>query len=391
MQPLIKSAADQIQFEIAQQGAIPFRRFMELALYCPDSGYYEKEKDTTGQKGDFYTNVSVGSLFGQLLAFQFSEWLEKLPARYGQLQLVEAGAHDGGLAKDVLTWLSVRRPGLFEKIQYCIVEPSARRQALQRKTLRAFAPHVGWFGDLQAITLNPKAVAKDRQSPFVLPQSRRVRGVIFSNELLDAMPVHRLGWDANRRDWFEWGVAFDNGRFVWSRLADEAALCNLQSAIDKLPPDLLAVLPDGFTTEVCPAATDWWRQAAGVLDQGKLLTIDYGLRVPDFLAPQRANGTLRAYHRHQQADDVLANPGEQDLTAHVNYSAIQQAGEAVGLGTEMLASQAQFLTGIVQRAWRAESNFGPWTSNHTRQFQTLTHPNFLGRPFQVLLQTTDHG
>ena len=154
----------------------------------------------------------------------------------------------------------------------------------------------------------------------------------------------------------------------------------------ELPAELMAVLPDGFTTEICPAAENWWRAAAGRLEGGRLLTIDFGLNAEEFFAPQRAGGTLRAYHRHRLSADVLGNVGEQDLTAHVNFSAIQAAGEAAGLRTERLETQARFLTGIARRAWDEGCGFGPWTSAHTRQFQTLTHPEHLGRPFRALVQ-----
>src|SRR5205807_8634557 len=121
-------------------------------------------------------------------------------------------------------------------------------------------------------------------------------GLIFSNELLDAFPVHRLGWDAKKRSWFEWGVESKADQFVWSRmprLSPEAA-----SFEPNLPGKLLDVLPDGFTTEVSPAASEWWRQAANSLGRGRLLAIDYGLEADEFFAPERAQGTLRGYHRH---------------------------------------------------------------------------------------------
>lgn len=357
---------------------------MELALYCPLCGYYEKKKDTPGRRGDFYTSVSAGPLLGELLAFQFAEWSRRLPVPDGGWQMVEGGAHDGRLAGDILNGLRLRRPELFENVEYWIVEPSPRRQEWQRETLKEFGPRVRWFAGFDSLAAgsprpasNPQSATGDRQS---------VCGVIFSNELLDAMPVHRLGWDAKQRAWFEWGVTCQQGRFSWARLPNhlQPSTFNLQ-----LSQELLDVLPDGFTTEVCPAAANWWREAASALKQGRLLTLDYGLIAEEFITPQRANGTLRAYHRHRLADDPLANPGEQDLTAHVNFTAIQRTGESVGLKTESSGSQSQFLAGIAERAWRAGSDFGPWTGEHTRQFQTLTHPEHLGRAFRVLVQSRE--
>jgi SAM-dependent MidA family methyltransferase len=362
---------------------------MELALYCPLCGYYEKKRDTTGPRGDFYTSVNVGSLFGELLAFQFAEWLKELQiagsdkARAGcGLQIVEAGAHDGRLAKDILTWLLRRRPVLVEKVKYWIIEPSAPRQEWQCETLDEWSSHVRWSADFGSLPQDSTGPVTNPPSAISTRQS--VCGVIFSNELLDAMPVHRLGWDAKRRGWFEWGVSLNADRFVWTRLPDVLHPSTLFLPASE---ELLDVLPDGFTAEACPAAEDWWRAAAGALKQGKLMTLDYGLSADEFFASQRTNGTLRAYHRHGLADDVLAHPGEQDLTAHVNFTALERAGEAAGLKTEKRLSQAQFLMSIAQRAWQAESGSGPWTREHTRQFQTLTHPQHLGRAFQVLLQS----
>ena len=160
-----------------------------------------------------------------------------------------------------------------------------------------------------------------------------------------------------------------------------------QPGIENLPGALLDVLPDGFTIELCPAREDWWREAAGLLASGKLLTIDYGLEAEEFFTPERKDGTLRAYHRHQPSREVLANPGEQDITAHVNFSSIQTAGESMGLKTDCFLTQAQFLTGIAANTWKGEANFGEWTTERTRQFQTLTHPEHLRRAFRVLIQS----
>ena len=148
----------------------------------------------------------------------------------------------------------------------------------------------------------------------------------------------------------------------------------------------MAVLPDGYTIETCPAAESWWREAANVLGHGKLLTIDYGFTADELFSPSRPRGTLRAYFRHHASDDFLANVGEQDLTVHVNFSAIQAAGEFAGLRTEMFSTQSQFLTQILEKAAK-DNSLGAWTSTQARQFQTLTHPEHLGRAFRVLVQS----
>jgi len=374
-------------------------RFMELALYCPNSGYYEKggtliadrgsqileycnPNSAIGRNGDFYTSVSTGSLFGEMLAFQFAQWLEGLPiADRGLpnsdylnqnseiLHLVEAGAHDGQLALDILNWLKRYQPRLLNKLEYWLIEPSPQRQIWQRARLEQFAGMVRWAHSLQALPAGA------------------INGVIFSNELLDAFPVHRLVWDRTYTQWIEWGVGISNDQFSWSPLhgVERDWSTELTQAGFGLSPELKAILPDGFIIEHCPAAGSWWRQAAAALRQGRLLTIDYGLTAQQFLLPERRQGTLRAYRHHQPIHDVLANPGEQDLTAHVNFTQLQKTGEEEGLQTDGFLTQSQFLSTIAVKMW--SKGTGAPSASQARQFQTLTHPEHLGRSFRVLIQS----
>jgi SAM-dependent MidA family methyltransferase len=361
-------------------GAISLARFMELALYCPKSGYYEVRGGDLGPRasglghvrpigrdGDFYTSVSTGTLFGEMLAFQFAHWLESVAS--SQLHLVEAGAHDGRLALDILGWLRRHRPKLVSKLEYWLIEPSPQRRAWQRARLEQFAGRVQWAQSLQALPIDG------------------VNGIIFSNELLDAFPVHRLVWDRASRRWIECGVSLSNEQFVWSPLSGVESDWNakLAQAGFDLSPELKAVLPDGFIVEHCLAAGTWWRQAAATLRNGRLLTIDYGLSAQQFLSPERSQGTLRAYRRHKPISDALANPGEQDITAHVNFTQLQKAGEDEGLRTDGFLTQAQFLTAIARAMW-SERSAAP-SPTQARQFQTLTHPEHLGRSFRVLIQS----
>jgi len=360
----MKMPAAVIREEISKSGAISFARFMELALYCPETGYYERKKDNVGRRGDFITSVSVGSLFGELLAFQFAEWLAELPAAEGRPAMVEAGAHDARLARDILTWLGTHRAELFDGMEYVIVEPSPNRRRWQEETLAGFSSKVRWVAQLAE--LKPRPVAA---------------GVIFSNELLDAFPVHRFGWSAAKRAWFEWGVALSGDEFCWSQMPAPA----LPAFIAELPAPLLDVLPDNYVVESDPAAEQWWRDAAEILVHGKLVTVDYGYAGDEIISPARHQGTLRAYHQHQVSDDLLANVGEQDLTAHVNFSALQKAGEAAGLRASQFCTQPQFLTRILQKSM-SENSFAALDMKQVRQFQTLTHPDHLGHAFRVLVQ-----
>jgi SAM-dependent MidA family methyltransferase len=341
-------------------GVLSFAQFMDLALYCPVYGYYEKEADNLGCSGDFITSVSVGDIFGELLAFQFSEWIAGAAGRKGEAMIVEAGAHRGQLARDILTHLRLQRPAVYEALDYVIVEPSDRRKKWQEETLGDFENKARWISSLESLG------------------ERAMNGIIFSNELLDSMPVHRFGWDAANKEWFEWGVAVRAERVTWTKLPASNFRPHVHSA-------LLEVLPEGFTIEVCPAAQEWWAKAARVLRSGRLLTLDYGLVSDELFAPERSEGTLRAYRKHHPCDDVLAAPGEQDITAHVNFTAVQEAGESAGLKTELFCAQEKFLTQIAARLWMDQKS-GP-SQAWGRRFQTLTHPEHFGRKFQVLMQS----
>ena len=282
-------------------------------------------------------------------------------------KILEAGSHDGQLAADILRSLLKERPDLFAMMEYWILEPSPHRREAQEQTLRDFAGKVRWFDSWDALP------------------ATGVRGIIFSNELLDALPVRRLGWDATRKRWFEWGVALNGNDFVWTKLPGGDALKG-ETSRWHLPGELLNVLPDGFTTEFGQAAFKWWRRAAHFLKQGKLLAFDYGLEREEFFRPERKDGTLRAYYRHHLNTDLLARAGEQDLTAQVDFTAIHEAGETAGLRTESFVAQAGFLTEIVQEMCRNNPARVAWISERARAFQTLTHPEHLGRSFRVLLQ-----
>ncbi len=356
--------------EVREAGVLSFKRFMELALYCPDFGYYERVDAPVGRRGDFFTSVSTGRLFGELLAFQFASWLEQIPVE--TIHLVEAGSHDGQLAADILQWIQEHRPGLFDRLEYWLVEPSHPRQEWQHKKLEGFAGRVRWAGTLRALPENG------------------INGVIFSNELLDAFPVHRIAWEAKTQTWFEWGVGLTEELFVWRRMPDNGSGWNDELALAgiEIPNQLKAVLPDGFILELCPSARNWWGEAASVLRRGKLLTIDYGFAARHFLSPERPNGTLRAYYQHHVSADVLAMPGEQDLTSHVNFTALERAGQSAGLACEGIISQAQFLTRIAEKMW--SGGVVP-SANQLRQFQTLTHPEHLGRSFKILVQSRAGG
>lgn len=328
---LSEIVADEIRRTPAH--AISFARFMELALYHPQFGYYNRSQPIIGKSGDFYTSVSVGPLFGQLLAHFLTR--EKIET------IVEAGANDGSLARDILT--------ASPTFNYLIVEPSAVLRAKQQSTLRAFS-NVAWFDSLEK-----------------LPP---LRGAIISNELLDAFPCHRLQWTGAH--WIELAVS-ENFQFVPIPVQTE-----IPPALVQLQPHL----PRNFTVEHAPAAANWWRAAAEKLQHGLILAVDYGDEQHNLWTPNRPNGTLRACQNHRLADNPLAAPGQQDLTAHVNFTPLIETAQASGLKTELLQTQSRFLTQLATELFQST----PPTPAQLRQLQTLTHPAHLGHSFKVLIQ-----
>lgn len=329
---------------------------MELALYHPEHGYYSQSH--IGKSGDFFTSVSVGSLFGEFLAYWLVQELKSIP---GTIDLVEAGAHDGTLARDVLNWLRKNEPEFAARAYYTVVEPNCALRARQRETLRAVST-VRWVDGLDELATQTGG---------------RVRGAIFSNELLDAFPVRVFRWIRDAKQWNEFGVAEAKGQFIWRAMGPNL----VGDALHDLEP-LQPYLPDQFTVEFSPIAEAWWTQAARLLGSGLLCAFDYGDEATGLWTPDRYNGTLRSFQGHRFIDNVLDSPGCQDITASVNFTRIRLAGERAGLVSRPLVAQERFLSRIAASFFRASP-----ADAQIRQFQTLAHPSQLGRAFKVLVQS----
>ncbi len=345
--------------EIRARGPVTFARFMELALYAPGVGYYEREGGQIGRSGDYYTSVSVGPVLGFLLA----AWVAGACRDLETIDCVEAAAHDGRLAADVLSALKQFYPRVAERVRYRILEPSAARRAVQARTLEAAG---------LGVAVNWVPGWEEAREP--------VEGVVFSNELLDAMPVHRLAWDARSRRWFEWGVTVEADKLVQCRMEPTVSSVRAEMA------PLEAVLPDGFVVERCPAAEAWWIAAARALRRGWLASLDYGFGDEDVVRPERVDGTARAYFRHRRVDDLLAQPGAQDLTAHVDFPRLVRAGESEGLTTTDFLPQGRWLGRVATEVLSAGGEAAGWLAGRVRGLQTLTHPTHLGHAMRVLVQ-----
>ncbi len=317
---------DALRAEIsAQGGRITFARFMDLALYHPEWGYYHAAQRRPGRPGDFLTAPEAHPFFGITLARQIADCWERLgqPDRF---VVREYGPGIGGLAWDILGGLQQEHPACVAALSYELVERNPQRVA---EALAAFRDE-GLGDTVRAV--DPDAIA-------ALPP---MTGVILANEVADAFPVHRLIWQGGelREGW----VAWDGEGF-----AEEIAERSPQ-AIDADPAGMLAkhsiTLQEGARVEISPAAATWFTAAASRLERGYAIIIDYGYPAAQLYQGHRLEGTVRAYRAHTVTDDPFAHVGEQDLTAHVDFTALRDAGAAAGLTFAGQTNQAAFLTSL---------------------------------------------
>ncbi len=334
----------------AAGGAIPFDRFMELALYAPGLGYYAAGKHKFGELGDFVTAPELGPLFARCLARP----CRSLLAGQGGGEILEVGAGSGVLAADLLRELESL--GQLPE-HYLILELSAALRARQAETLRQKVPHL--FGRVRWLDELP----------------RDFRGLVLANELLDAMPVTRFKITETGIN--ELYVGRENQRFVWrEKIANEPVRARIEP---------LGLMP-GYISEINLRAEAWVRSVADVLKQGVLLLIDYGFPRAEFYHPQRAQGTLMCHYRHQAHDDPLRLVGLQDITAHVDFSAIAEAGIDAGLELLGYTSQAAFLLGSGLEQIMSASDPGDTRAHFelTQQIKKLTLPHEMGELFKVM-------
>jgi len=316
----------------ANQGWIAFVRYMELALYEPGLGYYAGGAQKFGREGDFVTAPELGSLFGRTLARQLEELAHPI---------LEFGAGSGALADTLLSQ---------HAFDYRIVEVSPQLQARQHTRLGARAQ---WLERLP----------------------ERIRGVVIANEVADAMPVHAVAWRA--QGIMERGVTLSDEQLTWKERAASGELLEEAKRIQVEAP---------YESEIGLVARAWMREIAARLDEGAIFIFDYGFPRREYYHPQRAAGTLMCHHRHRAHGDVFAHPGEEDITAHVDFTAL--AGAAVDAGLEVLgyATQAQFLVncGITDVLGEANVENALHYAPLAAEAQKLLSPAEMGELFKVL-------
>lgn len=346
---------DSIRAEIVQKGgAIPFVRYMELALYAPGLGYYSAGSRKLGGEGDFTTAPELSPLFSRTLAIQISQLL---PLMGGNI--LEFGAGSGVMAVDIL--LELERLGQLPQ-HYQIMELSGDLRQRQYQLIEQHCPHL-----LDRVEWHEQ-----------LPDTG-FRGVIIANELLDAMPVHRfllteqgaqeiyVGWDGD-------GFVPQLGPLSCQRLA--GYLSQLMTTQQ---------LPVGYSSEVNLAALDWVTTLAPLIDQAVVLLIDYGFSQHEYYHPQRQHGTLMCHYRHHSHADPLILTGLQDITAHVDFTAVADAALASGLEVRGYTSQANFLLGCgITGLLAGEQGTQQQRWDQSQQLQRLTQPHEMGELFKVI-------
>jgi SAM-dependent MidA family methyltransferase len=345
---------------IRSLGPITFAEYMEACLYHPVYGYYTKAEQQP--RRDYFTSVDASPLFGRLLARQFHEmWC--VAGRPDSFFLLEAGAGMGQLAKQVLDFTAETRPDFYEALRFIAVERSAARRAAQSKSMDAHAAR-GKFASQQELL------------------DKITCGCIFSNELLDAMPAHRVILEGDElREMYvglgKNGFCDEMGKLSSTALSEYLSGQNIH-------------LNEGQQAEVNLAACRWIEEAARKLERGFVVTIDYGHEANELYDERHMRGTLLAYERHRASEDWFRAPGEQDLTAHVNFSALDSYGKSNGLVRTGLTSQSNFLLSLARHGNLADLQSDEMSEAEQTQrrllFKTLINPEGMGETFQVLIQ-----
>ncbi len=338
-----------VQSKIKEDGPISFHDFMEMALYYPSLGYYNSGRNKIGEEGDYYTSPVLSSLFGELIGKQIEEmWalLDKKP-----FTIIEYGAGTGILCNDILRYLQNNQP-LYERLEYCIIE---KGEAMQKRQKNLLLNKVSWHTSIKEIA--------------------PVTGCVLSNELLDNFAVHRVKMEKELMEVF---VDYDNGF--------EEILKPATSELKNYLKDQDIVLPENYCTEINLQSLEWIKEIALNLEKGFVLTIDYGYVADDYYSPKRNSGTLICYKGHQINSSPYEDIGGQDITAHVNFSALSLWGEKYGLQCLGFTSQANFLRSLGLMNYLRNLELRGPENNRDLILQIQKLLMDMGTKFKVLIQ-----
>jgi SAM-dependent MidA family methyltransferase len=350
---------------IRERGPMTVAAFMDLALYHPSFGYYARSTRRSGAAGDFFTSVDVGAIFGELLETQIAE-MAALLSSHGRetIDLVEAGAGNGRLSADILQALRLNHRRIYDRLRLHLVEASPAARDGQRSALGETAERLA-------------------SSSEKLPA--HIDGIIFANEFLDALPTHQVVMreDGLREIYVRPDLSLHEGPLSTSALAEY-----LQRLQVKLEP--------GWRVEVNLRAVDWIRDLARRLDRGFVILIDYGHEARELYSVGHSNGTLTTFARHTASGPEsssgmpawLTNPGEQDITAHVDFTSVRAAAEEEGLVTLGFLDQTYFLLALSQNLENPTNPENPENLENLKKrlaLKTLIMPGGLGSTMKVLI------
>jgi SAM-dependent MidA family methyltransferase len=355
MNPLEQRIIEKIQ----KEGPITFETFMEMALYEPGLGYYTSEKTDIGKSGDFYTSPHLHPAFGAMIGRQIVEMWE-IMGRPSDFHIIEAGAGVGYMCKDILDYFCSKS---FNPMGYVIVENNPFMKNKQMKLLEGHLERVKWVSSLEEL--------------------KNLRGCVLSNELLDAFPVHLIEMEDELKEIF---VMSDKNTLI-----EIKGNPSTHAIVDYLN-EYSIVLAEGYRTEVNLRIKDWLKSVDEALSEGFILTIDYGYPAWNYYNEDRNRGTLLCYYRHQLVEDPYINIGDQDITAHINFSSVKKWGEDLGLKTLGFCQQGTFLIAlgiddIIQELYKDSTDY----LFEIAKIKRLIFPGTLGESHKVLIQYKGKG
>ena len=354
-----------IKRRITSQGKISFRDFMEMALYHPTSGYYSSKQNIIGWEGDFFTSPDVHYVFALSIMKQLSQ-MHTILGSPEKLTIVEIGAGKGLLAEQILNAAKRSDKKLFKAIDYNIIEISEGLREVQKYTLckEGLEEKIVWCDNLESALKNTESA------------------IILSNEFFDALPVHKVQFE--QEQWKEVFVTTSEDKFVEER--ENISSKDLQKYLSKLE----GPFQEGYTTDINLEAKSWIKEIGKNLKKGFVITIDYGYPREDYYSPLRIEGTLLCYHKHSTNNDPYSRIGEQDITAHVDFTSLAETGREKDLELSGYCEQFHFLMGlgIFEELEKIENSEGDELDRFQQKqaIKNLLMPDNMGSTFKVLIQ-----